>query len=191
MTNVELDPRIVRTRELVLAATAELLVEQGFERVTIEAIAERTGIARSTIYRNWPSRAELFVEAFDRICTFTEVPDLGSIREELTMLAAELVDGLTNAEWGSVLPSMIGVVAYDEELATAFRAFGERRRAIVGDVFRRAADRGEIIGPFTPEALAETFASGFFYHHLMARLPLDEAYIAHQINLVLTLARTD
>lgn len=191
MTTAELDPRIVRTREIVLAATGELLVEQGFERVTIESIADRTGIARSTIYRNWPNRAELFVEAFDQICTFTEIPDLGSLREELRMLAAELVDGLTNAEWGRALPSMIGAVAYDEELSAAYRTFSERRSAIVGQVFRRAADRGEIAGRFAPEALAETFASGFFYHHLMARLPLGEAYVAHQVELVVALAEAD
>lgn len=191
MTDVELDPRIVRTRELVLAATGELLVEQGFERVTIEAIADRTGIARSTIYRNWPNRAELFVEAFDRVCAFTDIPDLGSIREELTLLGADLVDGLTNAEWGGALPSMLGAAAYDEDLAAAHRRFSDRRRAIVAQVFERAADRGEIAGAFSPEMLAETFAAGFFFHHLMARLPLDEAYIEHQVDLVMVLAAAE
>ena len=191
MTDVGLDPRKVRTRELVLTATAELLVEQGFERVTIEAIAERTGIARSTIYRNWPNRAELFIEAFDRMCVFPDIPDLGSMVEELELLASELVDGLTNTEWGRALPSLIGAAAHDEELAAAFQGFSNRRRALVAQVFERAAGRGEITGSYSPQALAAAFASGFFYHHLMVRRPLGKAYITHQVNLVMTLAEAD
>lgn len=188
MSATELDPRVVRTRQLVLDATAELLVEHGFERVTIEAIAEQTGIARSTIYRNWPSRGELYIEAFETICAFEPIPDKGSLAEELELLAADLVAGFSNAAWGSVLPSLIGAVAHDESLALAHRAFADKRRAVVSEVFRRAAERGEISGSFSPEVLAGTFAAGFFFHHVMARLAFDDAFVALQIELVLALA---
>ncbi len=187
-SEIELDPRIARTRERVLAATGRLLVERGFERITIEAIADQTGIARSTIYRNWPDRAELYIEAFDRICAFSPVPDLGSLADELAILARDLADGLTNAEWGHALPSLIGAAAHDDDLGRAHQAFSESRRAIVADVFARAATRGELSGTFSPQVLAETFAAGFFYHGVIARLALDDDYVRRQLDIVLTLA---
>ncbi|MCP3995791.1 MAG: TetR/AcrR family transcriptional regulator [bacterium] len=191
MTNAELDPRVVHTRQLVLQATAELLVDHGFERITIEAIAERTGVARSTIYRNWPNRDDLYAEAFDRICSFDSIPDLGSLPDELELLAAELVAGFSNAAWGAVLPSLLGAVAHDARLAAAHRSFADRRRAVVSEVFTRAAQRDEISGSFPPDVLASTFAAGFFFHHVMARLPLDDAFVTHQIKIVMTLANAE
>ncbi len=191
MTDTDLDPRVVHTRQLVIQATADLLVEHGFQRLTIEAIAEQTGVARSTIYRNWPNRDDLYAEALDRVCSFDPIPDLGSLTEELEFLAAELVAGLSDAAWGAVLPSLLGAVAHDESLAAAHHTFTSRRRAVVSEVFERAAQRGEISASFPPDMLASTFAAGFFFRHVMARLPLDEAFVAHQIKIVLALAKTE
>ena len=188
MSDVDLDPRVVRTRQLVVDATTELLVERGFERITIEAISEKTGIARSTIYRNWPDRADLYAEAFSRICAFETIPDLGSLADELALLAQELIAGFSDEAWGSVLPSLVGAAAHDEGLARAHRVFANERRAVVGEVFRRAAARGEISDAFEPDVLAATFASGFFFQHFMVRLPLDDAFAARQIRIILTLA---
>ncbi|MGI9603850.1 MAG: TetR/AcrR family transcriptional regulator [Acidimicrobiales bacterium] len=190
MTDTELDPRVVHTRQLVLEATKELLVEYGFERLTIEAIAERTGVARSTIYRNWPNREDLYFEAFDRVCDFDPIPDLGSLADELELLAAELVAGFSPNGWGAMLPSLLGAVAHDEKLAAAHRSFADRRRAVVGEVFERAAQRGEIPGSIPAGVLASTFAAGFFFQHVMARLPLDDTFVAQQIQIVLTLSRS-
>ena len=134
----DVDPRIIRTRELVISATFDLLVEQGFERTTIEAIAERSGVARSTIYRNWPNRAELFISAFEIMCSFTDNPDLGSLEDELRALGAELVSGLSDENWGQVLPSLIGSAAHDENLKSAQQEFSRQRRELVSEVFKRA-----------------------------------------------------
>jgi len=184
MSAVDTDPRVIRTREVVVAATADLLGEQGFDRLTIESIAERSGVARSTIYRNWPTRAELFVEAFEQLCSFPEIPDLGSLTDELRLLGQELARGLTSDAWGQALPSLVGSATHDAELADAQTTFSQRRRAVVAVAFERAMDRGEIAANVQPGDLAEQFAAGFFYRRLLRHGPLDDAFIERQIGAV-------
>lgn len=183
------DPRIARTREAVVAATAELLADDGFERVTIEGIAERSGVARSTIYRNWPTKADLLIEAFDQLCAFPDIPDLGSLEDELRLLGAELVRGLSAEAWGRALPSLVGAAAHDPELVEAQRMFSDRRRSVVGAAFTRAADRGEISGGVDVRELAEAFAAGFFFRRLMTHGPLDDALIERQVRTAVAAAR--
>ncbi len=184
----DVDPRVARTRDVVIRATAELLVECGFERLTIEAVAERSGVARSTIYRNWPERADLLMTAFDRLCAFPEIPDLGSLTEELRVLGRDLAEGLATAAWGQALPSLIGSAAHDPSLVEAQRTFSRRRRELVGAVFERAAARGEIDRGVDPGTLAEQFAAGFFFRRLISHGPLDEGFVEHQIAAVVRAA---
>ena len=171
-----LDPRVERTRAVVLEATAALLAEDGFERITVEAIADRSGVARSTIYRNWPTTADLLVEAFAVLVDKQPPPDLGSLRADLEALGRELAAGLSSAAWGRALPSLISGAAHDPELARAQQAFSRERRLEIGEVFRRAADRGEIAAPTDPGEAAEAFAAAFFFRALMTGQPLDDAF---------------
>jgi len=183
-TAEEIDPRILRTRSVVVAATADLLTEDGFNGITIEAIAERSGVARSTIYRNWPERAELLVAGFESLCWFSEVPDLGSLDAELHHLGNELCEGLNNEAWGTVLPSLVGAALGDPDIAEAQRRFSGRRRQISAQAFKRARTRSEIPEHADAEALAELFVSGFFFRKLVAHTALDSAFVERQIALV-------
>ncbi len=176
-----LDPRVAYTRSVVLAATAEILAEQGFERLTVEAVAERSGVARSTIYRNFPDRKDLLTAGFEQMCSFEEVPDLGSMDAELRFVATELVTSLSNEEWAQALPSLVGAAHHDDGLTEAQRRFSDRRRVIMGEIFLRAADRGEIQPGHDPHRLAELFVSGFFFRFLMTRAPMDETFVESQI----------
>ncbi len=178
------DPRVVRTRTVVVQAAADLLVESGFNEITIESIAERSGVARSTIYRNWPERAELLVEAFDTVCVFGEIPDLGSLEAELHLLGMELCDGLNNQAWGQVLPSLVGAAASDPDIIEAQSRLAARRRQITAQAFARAQQRSELPTDADLERLAELFASGFFFRKLMTHGALDEDFVRTQIALV-------
>ena len=180
-----LDPRVERTRTVVLAATAELLAADGFERITVEAIADASGVARSTIYRNWPTTADLLVEAFAVLVDKKAAQVLGSLRADLEALGREQAAGLSNADWGRALPSLISGAAHDPELARAQRAFSQARRAEIGDVFRRAAARGEIDELADPGEAAEAFAATFFFRALMTGQPLDEAFVARHVDRVI------
>lgn len=191
MVAASTDPRVAHTRSVVLDSTVEILAESGFERLTVEAVAERSGVARSTIYRNWPDRSQLLIDAFESMCAFPEIPDLGSMEAELRFLAEELSSGLRDVGWASALPSLVGAAHHDPALTEAQRLFSERRRAATGVIFERAAERGELSSGRHPGELAEFFAARFFFRFLMTRSPIDDAFIDSQIQAVLTLASSD
>ncbi len=185
---VSVDPRVVHTRSVVLDATVTILAERGFERLTVEAVAERSGVARSTIYRNWPERSVLLSDAFELMCSMAEIPDLGDMRAELRFVGNELAHSLNTAEWAQALPSLVGAAHHDEGLTQAQRLFAERRQAATGAIFQRAQERGEITSGRDARRLAEFFASGFFFRLLITRSPIDDAFVQDQIEAVITIA---
>lgn len=182
-----IDPRTERTRHVVISATAALLAEAGFGRITIEAIAERAGVARSTVYRNWPDRADLLVEAWNELSRRPEPPDTGTVAGDLHDIGTELARGLSTSPWGCAVPSLVGAAAADDDLARAMRQIGSRRRAIIAAALRRGIDRGEVEPGADVDALAEQFVARFFYRHLMTRGALDDAFVADQVAVIVAL----
>lgn len=181
------DPRVAHTRQLVIGATIAELTENGFERITLDAVAERSGVARSTIYRNWADRTALLVEAFDEMMSgspadIEATDDLGS---ELHALAALLVANMTGEKWSCVVPSLISASLHDESLGDLMSSFGEARRREARTIFERAADRGEITRPAEIDSALERFIGPFFYRRMMARMPIDDAFVDRQVRATL------
>lgn len=184
MSETRVDPRIERTHALVVEAAAELLAEEGFERITIDGIAERSGVARSTIYRHWPDRAELLGKAFDIVCTTHEAPDLGSLVADLRYKVSQLAYGLTEETWGRMLPSLIGAAEHDDDLKRALLAFNAQRRAEALEVVQRAVDRGEVDGDLDLRGALERFISPFFLRRIMTDEPVDDALVERQLRSI-------
>ena len=102
-----LDERVRRSRAKVLGVTAELLFERGFGGASVDEISRRSGVAKTTIYRHWPTRADLLLDACSTISTPQDVPDTGSFEGDVTALMTNLAHLLRSAKWTSVLPSII------------------------------------------------------------------------------------
>lgn len=177
------DPRIERTRAVVVDAAAELLAEEGFERITIDGIAEHSGVARSTIYRHWPDRADLLGQAFAVVCNVEETPDHGALVDDLRHKMSMLARGLTEDAWGRMLPSLIGASAHDADLHRALTDFNAQRRAELLTLFQRAEDRGEIEAGQDLVAAMERLVGPFFLRRLMTEEPLDGTFVARQIRM--------
>ncbi len=175
------DPRVAHTRRVVLDAAVELLTERGFDRITIDGIADRCGVARSTVYRNWPDRHQLLAEAFDAMCDMGEVPDTGSVRGDLTALGRELARGLVDEPWGKAIASLVGAASYDDELRQGQAEFSRQRRDEVGRIFERAIARGEVSPSEDVDELTTLFAAPFFYRRLLSHQPLDEAFVDRHV----------
>jgi AcrR family transcriptional regulator len=141
-------PRVQGQRATeIYEAVIRLLVEHGYDRLTFDAVAAEVRASKATLYRKWPTKAALVVEAVvETICpSVLERPDTGSLRGDLLSGACQ-ERGLTEG-----LPSLIGAVMpalhRDEELYREFRArFVEPMTSAARAVFRRAQERGEI-GP--------------------------------------------
>jgi len=75
-----------RSKEAVMAATYELLQETGLGGLTVDAVSERSGVAKTTIYRHWPTRSALVIDACSKLGTRREVPDTGSLAGDMAVL---------------------------------------------------------------------------------------------------------
>ncbi len=92
MPAATIEPRIARTRAVVFDATLEIVAERGFAGVSIDATAQRAGVARSTIYRDWDSRDELLTRAVETVLDRVEAMQTGELRSDLVTVAAYLAD---------------------------------------------------------------------------------------------------
>jgi AcrR family transcriptional regulator len=100
----KLDGRVRRSRERVLTTTFELLGESGVGGFSVDEVARRSGVAKTTIYRHWPSREALVIDACSRITDEQHVPDTGSLEGDVTAILTNIGQLLGTARWSSVLP---------------------------------------------------------------------------------------
>ena len=113
----ELDARVRRSRSRVLATAFELLSESGVGGFSVDEVARRSGVAKTTIYRQWPTREALVLDACSRISAEQEVPDTGSLEGDLIAILADTGHLLGTARWASVVPSIVDVAERDPEFA--------------------------------------------------------------------------
>lgn len=142
------DPRVVRTRQAVVSAAADLLASEGIGRLTIDAIAQKSGVARSTIYRNWPDRADLILAAFESVarmeCPLTALgcpgghPIDGGCGARSATTVAELrrvmgqhgrrMVAMRDSVVGAAMASIVAEARHDPAIAQALHRFGAHRR---------------------------------------------------------------
>src|SRR6476469_8901262 len=101
------DPRIERTRQVVLDAVLALLAESGYGAVTIEAVAARSGVAKSTIYRHWPGRLELINDAFHELKPTVPMPTEGTVRDRLIAFLEHVARSVGTSTWSACLPALL------------------------------------------------------------------------------------
>jgi AcrR family transcriptional regulator len=179
------DPRIERTRRVVLEATAELVGECGPSRTTIEGIAERSGVARSTIYRHWPQPELLLVEAVDSCVAPMAVPDTGSLREDLITVFTALLDMLSSEPVGSVVASVLLESRRDPHLAAVHERFTSARRERVVAIIQRGIERGDLPSKVDSEAIIHALAGPVFYRALVLRQSVDDDFVTDLVDDVL------
>ena len=175
---VRLDPRVARSRQAVLSAAAELLAELGFGRVTIEAVASRSGVARTTIYRHWPDLHHLLAEALESVMDPCIEADTGSLRGDLTISLSGLARTLTTSAAAGVLTSMIDAAERDPRIADLQRTFTQERRKATRTAIERAVARGEIAADVDVHVEASLIAGPLFYRRIVSREPLSDAFVA-------------
>lgn len=169
------------SRGLVLREAAlALLAEVGYDRLTMDAVAARAGAAKTTIYRRWRDKAELVVDALNSLKGDLEVPDTGSLRQDLCALAESVTS--TEGKFGARMTiGMVNAVAHDGELRRVFQEkFLAPRMAGLRKVFERAVARGEMPAGHDLDLLARLFP-GLALQQLVMTGELPDARFAAQI----------
>lgn len=138
------DPRIVRSRRAVLDACVELMVERGVPAVTVDAIAERSGVAKSTLYRHWATREAVIADAW-RSFGDQQPPELpGDLRGDLLALTEAVARRLARRPFSVLLPDLVAAAERDPEVRELHHTLMGQRRRLLADRFERAVDEGEL-----------------------------------------------
>lgn len=171
-------PRNKATQKAILAASYELLLESGFDMVTVEKIAERAKVSKATIYKWWPNKAAVVMDGFLFAASARlPVPDTGAAFDDIVMHASRLVRFLTSPE-GRIIKDLIGQGQFDAGLAEACRTryFGPRR-AEAGSLLERGVQRGELKKELDIGLGIDLIYGPIFYRLLMTGEPLDDDYV--------------
>jgi len=173
----ELDARVRRSRDRVLATALELLSESGVSGFTVDEVASRSGVAKTTIYRHWPSREALVLDAASRISAEQEVPDTGSLEGDLAVLLADTGHLLGTARWSSVVPSIVDVAERDPEFAEIHGKIQRGHAVALREVIERAAGRGEIPATADRSAMVSALIGPLYYRRWFSREPIDDQFV--------------
>ncbi|GIG24152.1 TetR/AcrR family transcriptional regulator [Cellulomonas denverensis] len=171
------DPRVARSRARVLAATLELIAERGVAGVTIEAVALRCGVARTTVYRHWPDPPALVRDAFAATLAPPPVPDTGSLRGDLLALVDGLGRALAEGTAARLMTALIDAAQRDEGFAALHRAEAEARHRSVLEVLERGVRRGELDPGADLPALVDLLAGPVFYRWSTTGRAPDDAFV--------------
>ena len=169
------------TRDAALRAAAlELLAEIGYDRLTIDAVAARARASKATIYRRWPGKAELVVDALTSLKGAPLVPHTGSLQGDLEAIAqnSTSADNLLDAR---LMIGLITALARDAELRQVFRErLIDPHTENLKQVFARAAERGEMAPHRNLDLLVSVYPALMLRHLLMSG-ELPDARFAQQV----------
>jgi AcrR family transcriptional regulator len=174
------DERVRRSRAAVLDVTMQLLFERGFAGATVDEISRRSGVAKTTIYRHWPSRTDLLRDACAALGTPLDTPDAGGFEADVAALMRNLADVLRSAKWTSVLPSIIDAAERDPDIAAMYSRLQQGYSGPLETIIERALRKGELPADTDAALLIAALTGPLFYRRWFSREPLTDDF-ANQI----------
>jgi len=161
-------PRSARAHQAILAAALALLAEEGFEAMSMEGVAARAGVGKSTIYRRWASKEELLIEAVSSIHAEAPIVDTGNIRDDLLALARAGLQGSPRSALVRLFPRLLSEAAANSALIDVFL---ERvmvpRFQLLSNLIERAKARGELRADLDPALVIDLFVGAFTFRLLV------------------------
>jgi AcrR family transcriptional regulator len=188
-TSENTDERVRRSKAVILRTASELMIEKGVAGLSVDEVSQRSGVAKTTIYRHWRTRSDLVLAACSSISTAQETPDSGSFEGDLTALLLDLAHLLQTARWPLVLPSIIDAAERDPKLATLYSREQQRHAT----PYLVVIERGRRTGDVSPKADAATMVAQLvgplFYRRWFSREPLDKSFVKGVLRNAIAKAR--
>jgi AcrR family transcriptional regulator len=177
-------PRSAAADAAILTATREALVELGWSRLTLGDVALRAGVAKTTLYRRWPGKNELVVDAVAELFDELELPDRGSLAADIEGVVLRFAAILARPEARSGLMAVVAESTLDDSLRERIRtSIVERQKGLVREGKSRAQRRGELPPDLDPEAADRSFdlifdvvAGSVVHRSLVSAEPVDERW---------------
>jgi AcrR family transcriptional regulator len=181
-------PRDPKVERAILDATLELLAEDGFGGLSIEGVAARAGVGKTTVYRRWPSKIPLVVDALAcaKMPLSVVIPDQMTTRDALVRVLSELVRAQGSEPTGRILAGLVDAMSRDAELADAVRTgLVSSRRQFVFDLIERGIARGEIRPDVDVELVADLLSGPIVMRTLLTGRPVTTRVANEIVALVL------
>jgi AcrR family transcriptional regulator len=180
----EVDPRVARTHQAVREAVRRLVQRAGFEAVSHQEVAAEAGIGRATVYRHWPKQTDLLLHALAEV----EAPRAWQSSGDLATDLARELQRLQRTMSSPLVPELVALIGRAEwspelrETQTELLATGTSglRRALAS-----AIDRGELPADHDLDTAIARLAGPLFYRRVLARVPLDDTFVATIISAYL------
>ncbi len=176
-------PRSERVDVSILTATQDLLLEDGFDRMSVESIASRAGVGKGAIYRRWPDKIAVVVAAVADLAQVPTVPDTGSLRDDLLTCARTFVK--SNRTQKILIGLMTAMARHDELRSSARDAIGSPFTELFQRVIDRAIEVGDVPESIDSAAVSEVFPALAFHRSIALGLPIDEAFVTTVVDRLL------
>jgi len=171
-------PRDPGVDEGILNAALDLITEGGFEKLSMEAVASRAGVAKATIYRRFPSKIELIVsmcQAFGP--AIQPPPDTGAFRTDLEYLVGSLNDSMCpTSDTGRLMPSMVSAAKENAEVREAMQRFTAARRRRIYDVVKAGIERGDLRPDADPDTIGDLLVGAMMYRLIIRGGKVDKKF---------------
>jgi TetR/AcrR family transcriptional regulator, regulator of autoinduction and epiphytic fitness len=171
---------------VILKAAVDELAEVGYGGITIESVAARAGVGKSTIYRHWPDRLALIADAFEtfHVQMVPAVADR-SARESVETLLGHVAEVVLDSTWSRCIPALIEGAERDRRVREFHHSYSAERRQALVDLIARGIDQGEFRQGLDPELATIALLGVIFYRRLMNEEPLPPGRAAEVVDLIL------
>ncbi|MFJ2861931.1 TetR/AcrR family transcriptional regulator [Kitasatospora sp. NPDC087314] len=160
--------------QAILDAALHLLAESDGTPVTIDAIARTAGVGKQTVYRWWPSKGAVLLDALtDRADQDVPGPDTGTLRTDLRAFISTTFDSAQRGTTAPALRTLVREAARDPHLADLMQTFTAARRTALRDLLTRGRDRGELAEDTDLDLIVDQIYGVFWYRFLLGHAPLD------------------
>ncbi|HLM65018.1 MAG TPA: TetR/AcrR family transcriptional regulator [Acidimicrobiales bacterium] len=183
-------PRDARAGVAILEAAARVLAAVGPQGFTVDAVAASAGVGKATIYRRWPTRATLLLEAASRLGLELTDPDTGSLRDDLVEHLVALGTKLRTTPSGPMLAGIISEAAVNDEMRPHLRRWVTERRAVAQATVERGVARGELPAGTDVGRLLDLLGGMVFFRFLTNGPAVERPEVEWLVDTVLAGARS-
>lgn len=179
------EERAAAKKATIIEALVDLLREGGSSALTIDALAARARTSKATIYRYWPEKTQMLIEAANHVILAPDVPDLGSFREELTHLLTYRMHEYRGEGAAKMFASLIGLSSGDDDFGSHVRHWIDTHQMATNtEIIKRAKSRGEIRKDVSTEEAATIVAGPMLYRMVLQQAKPDEKLVAAVVDCV-------
>jgi AcrR family transcriptional regulator len=178
-------PRDARAGAAIVAAAVDVLADRGPSGFTVDEVAGRAGCGKATVYRRWPTRASLLLDAAGRMGGTPPAVDTGSVRRDLTIVLAALGRKLSVDPTGRILPGVIAEATTDDDMRALLGDFITSRRDSPREAVRRGIARGELPAGTDVEQLLDVGGGTIMFRQFAQGKEADPAYVRDLVDRIL------